>query len=85
MTTLAQFAHCVSLFSTLKTMCFNLAGSVKKMDGLLPKGGVVANIYIGSNGLPVEQSDDGAFYVTQEKTDTSQKFEEIVNGPTEES
>ncbi|AXG66135.1 hypothetical protein SEA_ANNADREAMY_11 [Streptomyces phage Annadreamy] len=44
----------------------------------------MGNFYIGSDGLPIEQSDDGAFYVTQEKADTSEKFEEIVNGPSEE-
>ncbi len=44
----------------------------------------MANIYIGSNGVPIEQSDDGAFYVTQEKADVSAEFEEIVNGPSEE-
>ena len=38
------------------------------------------NIFIGSNGIPIEQSDDGAFHVTQDKSDDSEKFEEIVNG-----
>jgi len=45
----------------------------------------MGNFFIGSDGVPIEQSADGAFYVTQEKADTSKKFEEIVNGPTEES
>ncbi|UUG69349.1 hypothetical protein SEA_SHAM_10 [Streptomyces phage Sham] len=45
----------------------------------------MANIYIGSDGVPIEQDDDGAFYVTQEKTETSEKFEEIVNGPGDKS
>ncbi|WMI33648.1 hypothetical protein SEA_PATELGO_12 [Streptomyces phage Patelgo] len=44
----------------------------------------MANVYIGSDGVPIEQSADGAFYVTQEKADTSKEFEEIVNGRTEE-
>lgn len=44
----------------------------------------MANIYIGSNGVPIEQSDDGAFYVTQEKAEVSQEFEEIVNGDADE-
>ncbi len=39
----------------------------------------MANIYIGSDGMPIEQSEDGAFYVTQEKADTSQQFKEIMN------
>lgn len=43
----------------------------------------MANLWIGSDGVPVEQSEDGAFYVTQEKADTSKEFEEIVNGPAE--
>lgn len=44
----------------------------------------MANIYIGSDGVPIEQSADGAFHVTQEKIETSEKFEEIVNERTEE-
>lgn len=43
----------------------------------------MANLYIGADGVPIEQDDDGAFYVTQEKVDDSEKFEEIVNGPSE--
>lgn len=44
----------------------------------------MANIYIGSDGVPIEQSADGAFYVTQEKVETSEKFEEIIDDGTEE-
>ncbi|XAO35210.1 hypothetical protein SEA_FRANCOB_10 [Streptomyces phage Francob] len=47
------------------------------------------NIYIGSDGVPIEQSDDGAFYVTEEKVEQGKQdlkdFKEIVNGPTEKS
>lgn len=41
----------------------------------------MANIYIGSDGVPIEQDDDGAFYVTEKKAEDSKKFEEIINGP----
>lgn len=41
----------------------------------------MANVYIGSDGVPIEQDDDGAFHVTEEKAEDSKKFEEIVNGP----
>jgi hypothetical protein len=48
----------------------------------------MANIYIGSDGVPIEQSDDGAFHVTEKKVKQAQKdlkeFKEIVDGPTEE-
>lgn len=44
----------------------------------------MANVYIGSDGIPIEQEDDGSFLVTQEKADDSKKFEEIVNGPNQE-
>lgn len=40
----------------------------------------MANIYIGKDGVPIEQEDNGSFKVTQEKVDDSKKFEEIVNG-----
>lgn len=43
----------------------------------------MANMAIGADGIPIEQSEDGAFHVTQEKVDESKKFEEIVNGPSE--
>lgn len=43
----------------------------------------MGNIYIGADGVPIEQNDDGAFYVTQEKVEDSKEFEEIMNGPTE--
>lgn len=45
----------------------------------------MGNFYIGSDGVPIEQDDDGAFYATQEKADVSAEFEEIVNGPNQES
>ncbi|QZE11154.1 hypothetical protein SEA_FORREST_13 [Streptomyces phage Forrest] len=45
----------------------------------------MGNFYIGADGVPIEQDDDGAFYVTQEKADVSAEFEEIVNGPNQES
>ena len=45
----------------------------------------MTNVYIGSDGVPVEQDDDGAFHVTQEKADTSDKFEEIVNGTSKQN
>jgi hypothetical protein len=64
-------------------MFFSHVGNVRKMAGLLRKGGVMANIYIGADGVPIEQDDDGAFYVTEEKAKDSKKFEEIVNGPSE--
>lgn len=41
----------------------------------------MGNIYIGADGVPVEQDDDGAFYVTQQKAEDSKKFKEIMNGP----
>lgn len=44
----------------------------------------MGNIQIGSDGVPIEQSEDGAFYITQEKIDESKKFEEIMNGNLEE-
>jgi len=44
----------------------------------------VANIYIGSDGVPIEQDDDGAFYVTEEKSQDSKKFMEIVDGESSE-
>jgi hypothetical protein len=44
----------------------------------------VANLHFGSDGKITEQSDDGAFYVTQEKADVSNEFEEIVSGCPEE-
>lgn len=40
----------------------------------------MANVYIGSDGVPFEQDDDGAFYVTQDKVEDSNKFKEIVDG-----
>lgn len=43
----------------------------------------MGNFYIGADGVPIEQEDDGSFLVTQEKADNSKKFEEIVNGPSE--
>lgn len=43
----------------------------------------MANVYIGSDGVPIEQSADGAFYVTEEKSKTSKEFLEIMNGRTE--
>lgn len=46
------------------------------------------NIHIGSDGLPVEQSEDGAFYVTEEKAEVSKQFKEVINGavqPNEEA
>ena len=49
----------------------------------------MGNIYIGSDGIPVEQSDDGAFYVTEEKIEQAKsdlaEFKEIVNGPESDS
>ena len=44
----------------------------------------MANLYIGADGVPIEQDEDGAFYVTQEKVEDSEKFKEIVNGPNQE-
>ncbi|QNN99118.1 hypothetical protein SEA_FAUST_12 [Streptomyces phage Faust] len=47
------------------------------------------NIYIGSDGVPIEQDADGAFYVTEQKTQKAksdlEEFKEIVNEPSEES
>lgn len=40
----------------------------------------MGNVVIGADGIPFEQDDDGAFYVTQEKVNDSKKFEEVVNG-----
>lgn len=49
----------------------------------------MANVYIGSDGTPIEQDDDGAFYVTQEKVEQAKEdlkeFKEIVNGPGDKS
>lgn len=42
----------------------------------------MANIYIGADGVPIEQDEDGAFRVTEEKANDSEEFKEIVNGPT---
>lgn len=42
------------------------------------------NIFIGKDGVPIEQDADGAFYVTEEKAKMSKEFEEIVNGPNQE-
>lgn len=42
----------------------------------------MANILIGEDGLPIEQDEDGAFRVTQDKVNDAKEFEEIVNGPT---
>ncbi|AXH68729.1 hypothetical protein SEA_SPARKLEGODDESS_11 [Streptomyces phage SparkleGoddess] len=45
----------------------------------------MANIFIGRDGVPIEQSDDGAFHVTEKKIERAKtdlkKFKEIVNGP----
>jgi len=65
-------------------MYSNPAGNARRMVGLLRKGEIMGNFYIGSDGVPIEQDDDGAFYVTQEKADVSAEFEEIVNGPNQE-
>jgi len=47
----------------------------------------MANIYIGKDGVPIEQDDDGAFHVTEEKVEQAKsdlkEFKEIVNGPSE--
>jgi hypothetical protein len=47
------------------------------------------NVYIGSDGVSVEQSDDGAFHVTEEKVEQAKSdlkdFKEIVNGNREKS
>lgn len=43
----------------------------------------MVNFYIGSEGIPIEQDDDGAFRVTQEKSDISEEFKEIVKGDNE--
>jgi hypothetical protein len=66
---------------TWKITYSNPAGNARRVDGLLPKGEIMANIYIGSDGVPIEQDDDGAFYVTEKKAEDSKKFEEIINGP----
>lgn len=39
----------------------------------------MANIYIGADGVPIEQSDDGAFYATEKKSNDSKEFLEIIN------
>ncbi|QWT29908.1 hypothetical protein SEA_TUNATARTARE_12 [Streptomyces phage TunaTartare] len=44
----------------------------------------MGNIYIGADGVPIEQDDDGAFCVTEEKAKVSKEFEEVVNGATGE-
>jgi hypothetical protein len=44
----------------------------------------MGNLYIGSDGVPIEQDDDGVFRVTQEKAEDSKKFEEIVSGTPEQ-
>jgi hypothetical protein len=38
----------------------------------------VANIYIGADGVPIEQDSDNVFRVTQSKIDDSKQFIEIV-------
>ncbi len=49
----------------------------------------MGNIYIGADGVPIEQDDDGAFHVTQEKVEQAESdledFKEIVNGNREKS
>jgi hypothetical protein len=83
MTMHVQYARQESLSWTCKTTYSSLVGNVNKVAGLLPKGEIMGNIYIGADGVPIEQNDDGAFYVTQEKVEDSKEFEEIMNGPTE--
>jgi hypothetical protein len=70
-------------------MYSNPAGNASRTDGLLLKGEVMANILIGSDGIPIEQSSDGAFYVTEKKIEQAKndlkEFKDIVNGHSEES
>lgn len=44
----------------------------------------MANVYIGADGVPVEQDVDGAFYVTEQKSQDSKEFLEIMNGQSTE-